>query len=413
MILAGGRVNELSVLTASRPKSAVPVWGMYRFIDFTLSNLMHSGIDVAGVLSQYRPYSLNGHLGDGSHWDYLGRTRELRILSPFRGATDSDWYKGTADAVWQNLNFARRFEPELVLIASGDHILRLDYREMIRQHLATRAKLTIALRRVPRKQAPRFGTAVLDEANRVLDYQEKAKRPKSDLASLTVYVFDFPTLAERLRENAAEGRTRQIYDEVIPRMVREGDAVFGYRFSGYWQYARTLDDYYAANMDILGDDAPPIDAWQVRTNLHVGDVGDLPPALFRSGASAVGSLVGPGVTVEGAVERSVLSPGVIVEPGAVVRDSIVMNNCRIGRGALLDRAILDKNVTVGAGARVGVGDTAANEAIPASLACGATVVGKGVSLPEGIEIGRGCVVHPEMSAGGFPARVASGTTVAP
>lgn len=413
MILAGGRVNELSVLTASRPKSAVPVWGMYRFIDFTLSNLMHSGIDVAGVLSQYRPYSLNGHLGDGSHWDFVGRTRELRILSPFRGAADSDWYKGTADAVWQNLNFARRFEPELVLIASGDHILRLDYREMIRQHLATRAALTIAFRRVPTNQAHRFGTAILDEANRVLDYQEKAKRPTSDLASLTAYVFDFPTLAERLRENAVEGRTRQIYDEVIPRMVREGDAVYGYRFSGYWQYARTLDDYYAANMDILGDEAPPLDAWQVRTNLHAGDVGDLPPALFRKEASVAGSLVGPGATVEGMVERSVLSPGVIVERGAVVRDSIVMNNCRIERGALLDRAILDKSVTVGAGARVGVGEATANAAIPASLACGATVIGKGAALPEGIEIGRGCVVHPEVGSGTLPARVPAGTTVAP
>ncbi|MGE5236051.1 MAG: glucose-1-phosphate adenylyltransferase family protein [Acidobacteriota bacterium] len=414
MMLAGGRVDELSVLTAKRPKSAVPIWGMYRFIDFALSNMMHSGIDVVGVLAQYRPYSLSTHLANGAPWDYLGRTRELRILSPYKGATDSDWYKGTADAVYQNLNFIRRYEPEMVLIASGDHVVSMDYRPMIRQHLATGADLTIAVKRVPHDMAPSFGTAVLDQAGRVVEYEEKARRPKSDLASLTVYVFRFSVLAERLRENAAEGRSHQIYSEVIPAMVRNGAAVHGYLFEGYWQYARTLDAYYAANMDIVGPDAPDLAAWQVRTNLEGDGVGDPPPALFRRRTQARGALIGPAATVAGTIERSVISPGVVIAPGATVRDSVVMHSCRIERGATIDRAILDKGVVVGAGARVGAGDPAPNERLAASLTCGVTVVGKGARVPPDYEIGRNCVIAPELVETAFPSGATpSGSMVVP
>ncbi len=414
LVLAGGRVDELLVLTAKRPKSALPMWGMYRIIDFVLSNMMHAGIEVVGVLSQYRPYSLVTHLANGEPWDYVGRSRALRILSPFKGAEDSDWYKGTADALYQNLNFIDRYAPEMVVVASGDHVYAMDYRPMLKQHLATGADLTIAFKRVPREQAHLYGTAVLDESGRVGTYQEKAKNPEGDLASLTVYVFNSGCLMERLKQNAREGKSFQIYSEIIPRMIEEKARVFGWLFDGYWQYARTLDAYYATNMDILGKDAPDLPAWQVRTNLNPGTMGDPTPALFCPTAKASSSLVCCDLVLEGTVEHSIVSPGVLIERRAVVRDSVIMHGCRIEEGAIVDRAILDKNVRVGKGARLGCGDPVPNRLHPHTLSTGVTVVGKGAWIPAGLRIGRSCIVYPDMRESDFPqAEIPSGAVVSP
>jgi glucose-1-phosphate adenylyltransferase len=407
MVLAGGRVDELLVLTAKRPKSALPMWGNYRIIDFVLSNMMHAGIEVVGVLSQYRPYSLNTHLLNGEPWDYVGRSRALRVLSPFKGAADSDWYKGTADALYQNLAFIERYSPEMVVVASADHVYAMDYRPMLKQHQATGADLTMAFKRVPREQAHLYGTAVVDASGRVTRYQEKAAHPEGDLASLTVYVFNTRCLAERLRQNAQEGKTFQIYSEIIPRMVEEGARVFGWIFDGYWQYARTLDTYYTTNMDILSEGAPDLAAWGVRTNLAPGTLGDPRPALFGAIAEVRTSLVCCDTVVEGAAERSILSPGVVIEQGAVVRDSVIMHRCRVARRAVVDRAILDKDVRVGAGAHIGEGEIVPNRAHPQTLSSGVTVVGKGTSIPASLRVGRSCILFPDMretdfSAGGIP-----------
>ncbi len=414
MVLAGGRVDELSVLTAKRPKSALSMWGMYRIIDFVLSNMMHSGIEIVGVLSQYRPHSLITHLANGEPWDYVGRSRALRVLSPYKGAEDSDWYKGTADALYQNLNFISRYAPEQVLVAAGDHVYAMDYRPMLKQHLATGADLTIAFKRVPREHAHLYGTAVLDGSGRVTTYQEKVRNPEGDLASLTVYIFRTGCLVERLQQNAHEGKTFQIYSEIIPRMLEEKARVFGWIFDGYWQYARTLDTYYATNMDILSGEPPDLPAWQVRTNLNPGTLGDPTPALFRPTARASASLVCSDVVLEGSVERSVISPGVIVARGASVRDSVIMHRCRIDEGAVVDRAILDKNVRVAPGACVGCGDAAPNRLFPQTLSSGVTVVGKGSLIPAGLRIGRNCIVSPDMRETDFPpAEVPSGAVVIP
>lgn len=414
MVLAGGRVDELLVLTAKRPKSALPMWGMYRIIDFVLSNLMRSGIEVVGVLSQYRPYSLITHLANGEPWDYVGRSRALRILSPFRGAEDSDWYKGTADALYQNLTFIERYAPELVVVVSGDHVYAMDYRPMLKQHRATGADLTIAFKPVPREQAHLYGTAVLDASGRVVTYQEKAKNPEGNLASLTVYIFNTECLVERLKQNAREGRAYQIYSEIIPRMVEEKARVFGWVFDGYWQYARTLDTYYAANMDLLGEDAPDLPAWQVRTNLNPGTLGDPTPAVFRPTAQVRSSLVCCDAVLEGTVEHSILSPGVVVERGAVVRDSVLMHHCRIEEGAVVDRVILDKNVRVGKGACVGCGDLVLNRLYAQTLSTGVTVVGKGSAIPAGLRIGRNCIVYPDLREADFPqAEIPAGAVVSP
>jgi glucose-1-phosphate adenylyltransferase len=414
MVLAGGRVDELLVLTAKRPKSALPMWGVYRIIDFALSNLMHAGIEVVGVLSQYRPHSLITHLSNGEPWDYVGRSRALRILSPFKGADDSDWYKGTADALYQNLNFIDRYAPERVVVASGDHVYAMDYRPMLRQHLATRADLTIAFKRVPRHQAHLYGTAVLDDSGRVVTYQEKVQKPEGDLASLTVYIFNTGCLVERLQQNSREGKTFQIYSEIIPRMVEEKARVFGYVFDGYWQYARRLDTYYRTNMDILAKDAPNLSTWQVRTNTNPGTMGDPTPALFRPTAKVNSSLVGCDVVLEGTLERSVISPGVVIERGAVVRDSVVMHRCRIEEGAIVDRAILDKDVRVGKGARVGCGNVVPNCQYPQTLSSGVTVIGKSAAIPAGLQIGRSCVVSPDMRASDFSQpEIPSGAVISP
>ncbi len=414
MVLAGGRVDELLVLTAKRPKSALPMWGVYRIIDFALSNMMRAGIEDVGVLSQYRPHSLITHLANGEPWDYVGRSRALRILSPFKGAEDSDWYKGTADALYQNLHFITSFAPDLVLVASGDHVYSMDYRPMLRQHVATGADLTIAFKRVPRAEAHLYGTAVLDESGRVVTYEEKVEKPAGDLASLTVYVFTAGCLVERLRENAREGKAYQIYSEIIPRMVEENARVFGYIFGGYWQYARTLDAYYATNMGILGSHAPDLASWQVRTNLNPRTPGDPTPTLFRPTAEVSSSLVSCDVTVEGTVERSVVSPGVFIAHGAAVRDSVIMHRCRIEEGAIVDRAILDKNVRVGKGARIGCGEVVPNCSHPHTLASGVTVVGKGSLIPPDLRIGRSCIVSPDMRESDFSqSHIPSGTVVRP
>jgi len=412
MVLAGGRVDELLVLTAKRPKSALPMWGMYRIIDFVLSNMMRAGIYAVGVLSQYRPHSLNTHLLNGEPWDYVGRSRALRVLSPFKGADDSDWYKGTADALYQNLAFIERYAPETVVVASADHVYAMDYRPILQQHTASGADLTIALKRVPRAEAHLYGTAVLDASRRVTVYQEKVRHPEGDLASLTVYVFKTRCLVERLKQNARDGQTFQIYSEIIPRMLEERARVFGWVFDGYWQYARTLDTYYATNMDILKEDAPDLSAWGVRTNTNPGTLGDPTPALFRRMAKVSSSLVCCDSVVEGTVDHSILSPGVIIERGAVVRDSVVMHRSRIAEGAIVDRAILDKDVRVDKGARVGCGDVVPNRLHPQTLSSGVTVIGKGSWVPAGLRLGRSCIVYPDMREANFPqAEIPSGSVV--
>ena len=414
MVLAGGRVDELSVLTAQRPKSAVPIWGMYRIIDFALSNMMHARIDVVGVLSQYRPYSLVTHLASGEPWDYVGRSRELRILTPFKGMADSDWYKGTADALYQNLGFIERFAPELVLVVSGDHVYSMDYRRIIERHLATGAELTIALKSVPRAEAHLYGTAALDGEGRVVTYEEKAANPRSTLASLTVYVFTTACLVERIRQNAAEGTAFQVYSEIIPRLVGEGARVFGYVFNGYWRYARTLDSYYATNMELLGDRAPDLAAWQVQTNRTPPRMGDRVPAQFLPTASVTSSLVCGDAVLGGRVERSILSPGVVVEPGATVRDSILFHGCTVAAGAVVDRAILDKAVRIGADAQVGAGADAPNVRHPKALASGVTVIGKACQVPAKIRIGRGCILAPGLAEASLTSgEIPAGTTVEP
>ncbi len=380
MILAGGRVGELSVLTLRRPKSALPFAGYYRIIDFPLSNLMRAGIQNVGILSQYRPASLIDHVGVGEHWDFAGLGRGAKILPPFRGADASDWYRGNADAVYQNLNYVRDHDADLVLVLSGDHIYSMDYREMIERHLERGADLTIAVKRMDRDE--RFGYAVLDQDGRVLDYEEKPSHPKSDLASLTIYLFDARALTDALTVLRAEGGV-EFGRHVIPAMV-SARRVFGWEFDGYWAYTRTVESYYQAHQDLLSGRID-VDRWGVRSNLVDAGIAGQPPLRIGSGAKIENSFISSACVVEGAVEESVISPGVIIERGAIVRGSVILGRGRIAAGARVERAIVDKAVVIGEGAAVG----------GAAAEGGLTLIGKEARVEAGARIPAGAVVQPE------------------
>jgi glucose-1-phosphate adenylyltransferase len=378
MVLAGGRVNELSVLTLVRPKSAMPFAGHFRIIDFPLSNLMHAGINHVGILSQYSPGSLIDHVRVGESWDFVGLERGAKMLPPFRGADASDWYRGNADAVYRNLNYITDHKAELVLILSGDHIYQMDYRKLIRYHIEHEADFTIALKRMGTRTSQRFGYGTMDGDGRLTSYEEKPAVPSSDLASLTIYVANVKPLLHVL-EQCVGLESYEFGRDVISRMLAH-HKVYGYEFDGYWAYTRTIDDYYQATQDlILG--RIDMDTWQVRTNLADSGVAVSPPARIRPGAEVRNSLISAGCDIAGTVRGSVLSPGVRVERGAIVEGSIVFQRALIGAGAHVERAILDKDVRLGDECRVGGPAMIGVEAQGATASStGLTIVGKGAVI---------------------------------
>lgn len=398
MVLAGGRVDELSVLTAKRPKASLPVWGIYRIIDFALSNLMNSGIDVVGVLSQYKPYSLISHIQNGSHWDFIGRGREIRILSPFKGNTDSDWYKGTADAIYQNLNFIDHYECEDVLILSGDHIYSMDYRKVLKFHKEKGADLTIVFKKIPIKEAHRFGIAKLDSNMRVINYTEKPANPESDIASLTIYIFKKEILKQLVTYNAHYGKSYQIYSEIIPYMLENNYKLYGYLFEGYWQYARTIEEYYKTNFDILNrDNLTILNSMNIRTNLNYFEYSDIPPTFISESSKVKNSIISPGARVYGEVKNSIISPGVIIEKGASIEDSIIFSSSHISAGCRIKNTILDKNTFIGENSTIG--EERESENIPI------TIIGKGTRIPPQIEIRGRCIIHPDLKEEDFTSKV--------
>jgi glucose-1-phosphate adenylyltransferase len=387
-ILAGGVGSRLCLLSERRAKPAVPFGGKYRIIDFTLSNCVNSGIFDIGVLTQYRPTSLNQHIGTGRPWD-LDRDRGgVQLLQPSLGSLRDDWYQGTADAIYRNLIHLRRRQSEQVLVLSGDHVYRMDYNVLYAYHVAQRAAATVAVTEVPEDEVQSFGILETEPNGRVIGFQEKPKKSRSRLASMGVYLFDRQSLIQWLVEDASLANSSHDFGkDLLPRLVARGEAVFAYRFPAYWQDVGTLDSYYAANMAFL-EDPPPLALHDGDWILHTQSA-DRPAVRVEHGGRVVRSAVANGSRIAGRVERSVLFPGVTVEAGAVVRDSIVMHDTVVEKGATLDRVIIDKEVRIGAGARVGEGDPSiANRACPEHLANGLSVVGKGAELPQGVRVGR-------------------------
>ncbi len=408
VILAGGEGERLSILSSVRAKPAVPFGGKYRIIDFSLSNCVNSDITNVVVLTQYNPRSLNDHIGLGRPWDLDRNYGGVRMLQPYiaRGKV-AEWYRGTADAVLQNINVVEQAPGDAVLVLAGDHIYKMDYQPFLAAHRRRHADVTVAVRRVPLHDATRMGILALDETGRVTEWQEKPKQPKSDLASMGVYVFSKRALRQWLSDDKVD-----FGSHVIPAMLDAGARVFGYRFEGYWQDVGTIQSYWEANMALLGDD-PELDLYDLEWIIHTRSE-ERASAKVGATAQIHRSLISHGCVINGTVVNSVLSPGVRVDVGAVVRDSIIMFDSVIRVGAVVDRAILDKAVTVGPGAIVGAGsdmDTA-NRKEPARLNTGITVVGKQAVIPRGVRLGRNVLVAERARATDFTTRVIrSGATV--
>jgi glucose-1-phosphate adenylyltransferase len=408
LILAGGEGERLSILSQVRAKPGVPFGGKYRIIDFALSNTVNSGFADVGILTQYAPRSLMDHIGVGRPWD-LDRSRGgVTLLQPFIGRGRArDWYRGTADAVLQNLDFLSGRRPELVLVLAGDHIYKMDYRPFIDLHLRRGADVTVAVRTVPIEEAHRFGILDVDADDRVTAFVEKPARPLSNLVSMGVYVFSWPALRAALSPSRIDfGR------DVLPGMIAEGRRVAAYRFDGYWEDVGTVETYWRANLDLLRPE-PGIDLydrdWLIYTRSE-----ERAPALIGAEARVTSSLVSHGCVVEGTVIDSVLSPGVHVGRGAIVRESIVMFDTEIGPDAVVDRAIIDKECLVGGGAQIGAGDELRpNRSEPERLYAGLTLVGKQARIPGRVTIGRNCRIDPGVNGTDFGRRrrIPSGETV--
>lgn len=394
MIMAGGAGTRLTVLSEKRAKPSVPFAGKYRIIDFTLSNCVNSNIFDVAILTQYRPHSLNEHIGIGRPWDMDRANGGVRLLQPYQsGGGVQVWYRGTADAVLQNLDYLDDMRADRVLILSGDHIYKMDYTRMLRFHEEMAADLTVAVMEVPLQETDRFGIMAVDEDDRVTAFYEKPKdRDKGPLASMGIYAFNANVLQQRLLAGAEQHPDLDFGKHVIPQMIEQARVV-AYRFDGYWVDVGTVESYWQTSMDLL-DPASPLGLFDSSWPLLTRSL-ERPPVKLGPQARVTRSLLSNGCSVRGQVDSSVLSPGVYVSPGAVVRQSVLMNDAWIGPGAVLDRVVVDKEVIIGSGALVGFGDDldTANLQHPDKLYAGISVIGKGAHLPSNVRLGRNVLVN--------------------
>jgi glucose-1-phosphate adenylyltransferase len=410
LILAGGEGERLSILSQVRAKPGVPFGGKYRIIDFALSNAVNSGLTDVAVLTQYAPRSLIDHIGVGRPWD-LDRSRGgVTLLQPYLGRGRArDWYRGTADAVLQNLEFIADRDPELVLILAGDHVYKMDYRPFLETHRSSKAELTCAVRTVPIEEAHRFGILETDDAGAVTAFVEKPPNPTSNLVSMGVYVFSWAVLRDVLSPERVDfGR------DLLPWLVDAGRRIQAYEYRGYWQDVGTVESYWRTNLDLLSD-APGIElndlGWLIYTKSE-----ERPPARIGPEGRVSRSMVSHGCVVDGSVEHSILSPGVRIGRGAVVRNSIVMFDSVVSDEAVVDGSIVDKECVIGRAATVGSGDDLRpNRHEPERLYAGITLVGKRARVPPGVTIGRNCRIDPRTQEADFKGRriIRSGQTVAP
>ena len=417
IILAGGQGERLSLLSQKRAKPAVPFAGKYRIIDFALSNCVNSGITDVAVLTQYRPHSLHDHIGVGKPWDLDRQQGGVHILQPYIGRQESDWYQGTADAVYQNLSFIMESRCDYVLILAGDHIYRMDYGPMIAFHQQRNADATLGAVVVPLEEGHRFGILETHAEGRVVSFEEKPAEPLGTLGSMGIYVFNRDMLVQLLIEDARlneEGNISSQHDfgrNIIPGMVERDMRVYAYPFTGYWQDVGTIQSYWEAHMGLLND-RPVFDLYDRSWVIHTRSE-ERPPAHVRKGAQVINSLISHGCIIKGQVERSVLSPGVIVEEGAVVRDSIILFDSVIGAGSVVERAILDKEIVVGKNCQIGYSDDMTpNKLEPSRLNTGITLIGKRARLPDNLKVGRNCKIGADLRPEDFTTdTLASGETI--
>ena len=386
MLLAGGQGSRLYVLTGDMAKPAVPFGGKYRIIDFPLSNCTNSGIDTVGVLTQYRPLELNSYIGSGQPWDLDGSTGGVHILPPYQGAKGGTWYKGTANAIYQNLGFIDMHDPEYVVILSGDHIYKMDYSDMLARHKAADAACTISVMEVPWAEAPRFGIMSVNGEDMITEFAEKPKEPKSNLASMGIYVFSWKALRQYLIDDEnTEGSENDFGKNIIPSMLANNERMAAYRFAGYWKDVGTLESLWDANMDMLAPESG-LDLRDRSWPIYARSV-SAPPAFLGENSAVAHSAVNRGSVLEGVVENSVLSQNVTVGEGAAVRYSVLFPNVEVAPGAVVEYAILGEGCKIGPGCRVG----GTPENTPEGW--GLTVLAPGCQLPEGKDAKAGIMLN--------------------
>ena len=410
IILAGGRGSRLDILSEKRVKPSVPFAGKYRIIDFTLSNCSNSGIFDIGILTQYLPLSLNEHIGTGKPWDLDRRDNRLSLLQPQQSMKGSNWYSGTADAVLQNIEFIKRNNPKYVLILSGDHIYKMDYSKVLDFHKKNNADCTITAKIVDLEEASRFGILNADSNKKIVEFEEKPKNPKSNLASMGIYIFNTDVLLEYLESTVAEDL--DFGKHIIPKLIEE-KGVYAYEFNDYWKDVGTYDSYLEANLDMTKTvDKIELDMYDSDWRIHTRSE-ERPAVKFGSKAKVKQSLISNGCIIAGEVEKSVLSPGVVVKPGAIVRNSIIFNDTIIEEGAVIEGAILDKKIYIGKDCKIGFGeDYTPNLDKPDVLSSGLNVIGKGVMIPEGVTVERNCRIFSNVKDSDFDGKIIkSGSTL--
>lgn len=382
MLLAGGQGSRLGILTKKVAKPAVPYGGKYRIIDFPLSNCTNSGIDTVGVLTQYQPLELNAYIGSGAPWDLDISNGGVFVLPPYQKGKSGEWYRGTANAIYQNIAFIEQYNPDYVLILSGDHIYKMDYNAMLNYHIRHGADATIAVREVPWEEASRFGIMNTDSDDKIVEFEEKPKNPKSNKASMGVYIFTWSKLRHYLEEDEADKKSSNDFGKnIIPNMLNDKQVIVAYSFNGYWKDVGTIESLWEANMDLL-ETPMPIDMHDKRWRIFAKNPG-MAPHYIAKGATVKDSLITEGCEVYGNVNHSVLFAGVIIEEGAKVESSVIMPGSVIKRGAVVRRAIVAENAVVGPGAFVG--EETGNIA----------VIGTGITLPAGVSIPAGQQVDEE------------------
>ena len=409
MLLAGGQGSRLGVLTSRVANPAVAFGGKYRIIDFPLSNCINSGVDTVGVLTQYQPLRLNTHIGIGIPWDLDRNIGGVTVLPPYEKSTNSEWYTGTANAIYQNLEYMESYNPEYVLILSGDHIYKMDYEVMLDFHKANNAEVTIAVMPVPMEEASRFGIMIADENHRITEFEEKPEHPRSNLASMGIYIFNWKTLKEALIA-MADQPALDFGKHVIPYCHEKGAPLYAYEFTGYWKDVGTLSSYWEANMELI-DIVPEFNLyeeyWKIYTKSEIQ-----PPDYIAADSVVERSIIGEGSEVYGEVYNSVIGCGVTIGKGTMIRDSIIMNQTQIGEECEINKAIIAENVVVGNQVKLGVGEEAENDTAPHIYNHGLVTIGEKSVIPDGISVGKNSVISGVTAAADYEdSQLASGKTL--
>lgn len=399
MLLAGGQGSRLGVLTADVAKPAVSFGGKYRIIDFPLSNCINSGVDTVGVLTQYQPLRLNTHIGIGIPWDLDRNVGGVSILPPYEKSTSSEWYTGTANAIYQNLRYMEQYNPDYVLILGGDHIYKMDYEVMLDFHKANNADVTLATIPVPLEEASRFGVVITDEHKKIQEFEEKPEHPRSNLASMGIYIFSWPVLREALIK-LKDQPACDFGKHIIPYCHEQGKRIFAYEYNGYWKDVGTLGSYWESNMELI--DLIPVfnlyeEFWKIYTKSD-----RIPPQYIAKDAVVDKAIIGEGCEIYGEVHNSVIGCGVTIEEGAVVRDSIIMSSTTIGAGTTVDKAIIAEGVTVGKNCELGIGEEKENKVKPSVYAFGLVTIGEDSVIPDGVKIGKNTAISGITEPADYP-----------